>query len=449
MPDTIIFKPTKKQAEFLASTADICLMGGGVASGKTLAAIFVMLRMNERLPGYKNPRYNSIMIRRHYKDLRDIIAKTQYWYPLVDPGAKYNKSDMIWTFSSGAKIQFAYFDNLESCQNMVQGAEYATCLIDEAMHFETDEIFLYLLSRLRNTYGMKPLMRLTSNPGKYKWLREFFKINDVGDSTDFTHDYILEDGLNVRKRIQYIQAKITDNKHIPKDYQATLMMLNEEEKQSLLFGMWNAYNIKGGIYTDLIATSRKNGKVCKINYDPNLTVYCVFDLGYNDTTSVIFAQYFGKEVRIFEHLESNGKHISYYWDYIISKQFNSFKVILPHDARAKTVGAEYSVEEQANKMFGSSNVVVLEREGIELGISTTKNMFNDLYIDEKCERLIECLEMYKRRKNKVTGVYEEPLHDEFSNSADSLRYLAMYLKTITNKHQFIPPPFQPFLGFGH
>lgn len=429
MADTIIFKPTKKQAEFLASTADICLMGGGVASGKTLAAIFVMLRMNERLPGYKNPRYNSIMIRRHYKDLRDIIAKTQYWYPLVDPGAKYNKSDMIWTFSSGAKIQFAYFDNLESCQNMVQGAEYATCLIDEAMHFETDEIFLYLLSRLRNTYGMKPLMRLTSNPGKYKWLREFFKINNIGESTDFTHDYILEDGTIIKKRIQYIQAKITDNKHIPKDYQATLMMLNEEEKLSLLLGRWDAYSVKGGIYTDLIAESRKNGKVCKVPYDSNLIVNITFDLGFNDTTAIIFSQSYGKEIRVFDHIEDSGKHISFYFNQIVSKQFNSFKIILPHDARAKTVGADYSVEEQAIKLFGSSNVIVLDREGLELGISTTKNMFNDLYIDEKCERLLECLEMYKRKLNKATGVYEEPLHDIYSNTADSLRYLAMYMKT--------------------
>lgn len=433
MSNQIQFIPTSKQAAFLASTADICLMGGGVASGKTLAAIFVMLRLNEKIPGYKHPQYNSIMIRRHYKDLRDIIAKTQYWYPLIDRGAKFNKSEMIWTFSSGAKVQFAYFDNLEACQNMVQGAEYATCLIDEATHFESDEIFLYLLSRLRNTYGMKCYMRLTSNPGKYKWVREYFQINNVGDSTDFTKELILEDGTVIKKRIQYIQAKITDNKHIPKDYQATLMLLSEEEKNALLLGRWDAYHIKGGIYTDLIAESRKNGNVCRVPFDSNLTVYCVFDLGYNDTTSIIFSQYFGKEVRIFEHLESNGKHISSYFEYITSKQFNQVKIVLPHDARSKTVGAEYSVEEQAIKIFGSSNVVVLDREAIELGISTTKNMFKDLYIDDKCTRLIECLEMYKRRLNKSTGMYEEPIHDEYSNSADSLRYLAMYLKTITNK----------------
>lgn len=433
MSEPIIFKPTKKQAEFLSTTADICMLGGGVASGKTLAAIFVMLRLNETVPGYRNPRYNSIMIRRHYKDLRDIIAKTQYWYPLIDPNAKFNKSEMIWTFSSGAKIQLAYFDNLEACQNMVQGAEYATCLIDEAMHFETEEIFLYLLSRLRNTYGMKCYMRLTSNPGKYKWVRDYFKINNIGDSTDFTKEFTLEDGTVIKKRIQYIQAKITDNKHIPKEYQATLMLMSEEEKNALLLGRWDAYHIKGGIYTELIAEARKKGNVCKVPYDQNLTVYCVFDLGYNDTTAVIFAQYFGKEIRIFDHLETNEKHISYYFNIIASKQYNSIKIILPHDARAKTVGAEYSVEEQAKSLFSDNDVIVLPREDIELGISTAKNMFKDVYIDSACDRLIECLEMYKRRKNKANDMFEGPLHDQYSNTADAFRYLAMYLASTNNQ----------------
>lgn len=428
----IIFEPTKKQAEFLSTTADICLMGGGVASGKTLAAIFVILRLNEKVPGYMNPRYNSIMYRRHYKDLRDIIAKTNYWYPLIDPGAKFNKSEMIWTFSSGAKVQLAYFDNIDSCQNMVQGAEYATVICDEGMHFESDEIFLYMMSRLRNTYGMKCYFRMTSNPGKYRWIRDYFKINDIGDSTDFTQEFILEDGTKIIKRIKYIQAKITDNKHIPADYQATLMMMNEEEKQSLLFGRWDAYNLKGGIYTETLAEIRKNNQICKVPQDPHLTVHCVFDIGFNDTTSILFTQIYAKEVRIFNHIEDNGKHISYYFD-LIKNQYSNVKIVLPHDARAKTVGALYSVEEQAISIFGSSNVVVLDKESIELGISTTKQMFKNLYVDESLNRFFECIENYKRRLNKATNLYEEPIHDEYSNTADSLRYVAMYVKIIENK----------------
>lgn len=445
----IVWEPLPKQAEFLACNDDEVLYGGSAGSAKSESLMIDALGLQQN--GILNRNYTALIIRKTYEDMEDLINRTLQIYPLICPGAIYNKSKHMWSFPSGARIKFGNCFSREDVHSY-QGQEYTWIGIEELAQFETEYEYEYLKSRLRTSDpSLRCYMRATCNPGKYKWIRDYFKIDNIGSDTYQEKNIVTSNGQKITRKIRFIRAKLSDNPYLYEsgEYEARLMSMPEEERNALLFGRWDSWNIKGGIYTDLIAASRKNGKVCKINYDPNLTVYCVFDLGYNDTTSVIFAQYFGKEVRIFEHLESNGKHISYYWDYIISKQFNQFKIILPHDARAKTVGAEYSVEEQANKMFGSSNVVVLDREGIELGISTTKNMFNDLYIDEKCERLIECLEMYKRRKNKVTGIFEEPIHDEYSNSADSLRYLAMYLKTIINKHQFVPPPFQPFLGFGH
>lgn len=451
MSDPFTFIPNKKQAEFLSTNADICLMGGGVGSGKTLAAVILMLRLNDKSgPGYLNPRYNALICRRHYKDLRDIISKTKQIYPKIDPGAEFKASDLLWVFSSGAIIQLAHFDNIDACISMTQGAEYATALIDECMHFDTDEIFLYLMSRLRNSYGMKPLMRLTSNPGRYRWLREFFRIDDDGNSTDFKKEYELEDGTVIEKRIKYIQAKLSDNPHIPKDYEATIMMMNNEDVQALLHGKWNAYSSnKGSIYNESLSKAQREQRICKVPYDSNLTVYCVMDLGRNDTNPIIFAQTFGKEIRIFGYYENNGHHISHYFDLIQQKKYPNTKIILPHDAKSKTVGAEYSVEEQAITTFGRHNVEVLPREDIELGISTTKRMLDNTYIDESLTRLLEVIENYKRKYNKSLGIYEAPLHDEYSNGADALRYLAMHLSNSKPKVQFEAPKPMPFFGFGH
>lgn len=445
----VIWEPLPKQAEFLACDDDEVLYGGSAGSAKSESLMMDALGLQQN--GILNKNYTALIIRKTYEDMEDLINRTQDIYPLICPGAIYNKSKHMWTFPSGARVKFGNCFSKEDVHSY-QGQEYTWIGIEELAQFETNYEYEYLKSRLRTSDPtLKCYIRATCNPGKYKWIREYFNIDNIGSDSYQEKEIITSNGQKIKRKIRFIRAKLSDNPYLYNsgEYEARLLSMPEEEKNALLFGRWDAYHIKGGIYTDLIAESRKNGNVCRVPFDSNLTVYCVFDLGYNDTTSIIFSQYFGKEVRIFEHLESNGKHISHYFEYITSKQFNQVKIVLPHDARSKTVGAEYSVEEQAIKIFGSSNVVVLDRESIELGISTTKNMFKDLYIDDKCTRLIECLEMYKRRLNKSTGMYEEPIHDEYSNSADSLRYLAMYLKTITNKPTFIPPPTLPFMGIGY
>lgn len=425
----VIWEPLPKQAEFLACDDDEVLYGGQAGSAKSESLMMDALGIQQN--GILNRNYTALIIRKTYEDMEDLINRTLQIYPLICPGAIYNKSKHMWLFPSGARIKFGNCFSREDVHSY-QGQEYTWIGIEELAQFETEYEYEYLKSRLRTSDPtLKCYMRATCNPGKYRWIRDYFKIDNIGSDTYQEKVIVTSNGQKITRKIRFIRAKLSDNPYLYNsgEYEARLMSMPEEERNALLYGRWDSWNVKGGIYTDLIAESKKNGKVCKVPYDSNLTVNITFDLGYNDTTAIIFSQAYGKEIRIFEHLENSGKHISHYFDIISSKQFPQFKIILPHDARAKTVGADYSVEEQAIKLFGSSNVVVLDREGLELGISTTKNMFNDLYIDEKCERLIECLEMYKRKLNRATGVYEEPLHDEYSNTADSLRYLAMYMKT--------------------
>ena len=97
------------------------------------------------------------------------------------------------------------------------------------------------------------------------------------------------------------------------------------------------------------------------------------DLGRNDTNPIIFAQVFDKEIRIFDHYENNDHHICYHFDLIKNKVFKTVHIVLPQDAKAKRVDAEYSVEQQAKTIFGSSNVNILENRIYRTrGITTAK-----------------------------------------------------------------------------
>jgi phage terminase large subunit len=68
---------------------------------------------------------------------------------------------------------------------------------------------------------------------------------------------------------------------------------------------------------------------------------------------------------------------------------------------------------------------VLPNSPIEDGIRALRMAFRGLYIDRRCERLIECLKRYRRTIPKSTGEPSKPLHDEFSHGSDAARYMAL------------------------
>jgi hypothetical protein len=240
------FIPNPKQVKFLASRADILLYGGGAGSGKSLCALIWLLGINNGLngtPRYQISSYNALIFRKNRKDLADLIKKSKAIYPHIDPGAKYNNSDNYWTFSSGATIYFSYFERYEQCESQIQGQEYQSIVAEEVGQHETSDIFLYCLSRLRGSNGLKPYLRATANPGRYPWLREQFRIDDAGHSTKFETEFELADGTIIKKKVEYIQALLSDNPHIDKNYEASLMMMGIEDRNALLAGRWDAYDV--------------------------------------------------------------------------------------------------------------------------------------------------------------------------------------------------------------
>lgn len=429
----IVWEPLPKQAEFLAASESEVLYGGAAGSAKSESLMMDALGLSQN--AILNPKYTALIIRKTFEDLEDMINRTQEIYPRICPGALYNKSKHLWTFPSGARIKFGNCFSRDDVHSY-QGQEYTWIGIEELAQFETEYEYEYLKSRLRTSDpALKCYMRATCNPGKYKWIREYFNIDNVGSDSRQVKWLTTSNGQKIKRTIRFIRAKLSDNPYLYNDgqYEARLMSMPTEERNALLFGRWDSWNIKGGIYTDLLADMRKNKQICKVPYDKALTTYCVMDLGRNDHTPIIFAQVFGKEIRIFDHYENNGHHISHYFDYIKDKNLGNLKIILPHDAKAKRIDAEYSVEEQAKTIFGSNNVIVLAAESIELGISEAKLMMKTLYIEESTSRLLECLENYKRKFNTSVNMFTEPVHDEFSDTADAFRYLAMYLKLTSNQ----------------
>ena len=226
----VLYEPTTKQAEFHAADEDIVLYGGAAGGGKSYAMLVDVLRYCQ-FDGYR-----GLLIRRTSPMLKELISVSRSLYPKAFPGSKFNKSDNVWSFPSGATIQFGYLDREEDLENY-QGLPYSYIGFDEIQHQRSDAGFIYLLSRLRNANPeIKCYIRASANPGGSPWVKELF-IDSAPANTRF-----YKNGLSYR----FIPAKLEDNPYLDtpvgdeeiSPYRKMLMALPEVQRKQLLEGDW-------------------------------------------------------------------------------------------------------------------------------------------------------------------------------------------------------------------
>lgn len=253
------------QTQFLASSADIAIYGGGAGGGKSWALLMEPLRH------IGNPGFGAVIFRRTTVQIRNegaIWDESVKLYPLL--GAVPVEHVLLWKFPSGASISMAHLEHEKTVANW-QGSQIALELFDELTHF-SEKQFFYMLSRNRSMCGVRPYVRATCNPDADSWvarfiawwidqdtglpiperagkLRWFVRVGDTiiwADSPDelATHTMVGEDGQQVPippKSVTFIPAKLTDNKKLMEadpGYMASLMALSTVERERLLGGNW-------------------------------------------------------------------------------------------------------------------------------------------------------------------------------------------------------------------
>lgn len=194
--------------------------------------------------------------------------------------------------------------------------------------------------------------------------------------------------------------------------------------------------VDGAIYHKEVAAAIENKRIKDVPYDPMLKVHAVFDLGFNDQTSIIFVQKNGSQLALIDYLEDRHRTLDEYASEIKKKDYNLGTVWLPHDGAAK------------NLQTGMSPLEVMRRQGfdtriiqgtkVEVGIKAARQIFAQCYFDEiKTKRLLECLKRYRRRVPTTTGEPSSPIHDEFSHGADAFRYMALIAQQMSNDDDFM------------
>lgn len=193
--------------------------------------------------------------------------------------------------------------------------------------------------------------------------------------------------------------------------------------------------VEGAIYFDEVAKAETENRFRPAPADPLLKTHAVWDLGWNDSMSIILVQRSGAgELRVVDYIEDSHRTLADYAGDLKVMRHNWGSDWLPHDGFTKEFRTGKSAEEILTAL--GRTVAATPNMDVEGGIRAARLVFPRIYFNTDAPgvaRLRECLKRYRRNVSAKTGEAGAPLHDEYSHGADAFRYLAVVAEQLTNE----------------
>ena len=183
--------------------------------------------------------------------------------------------------------------------------------------------------------------------------------------------------------------------------------------------------IIGAYYARELERAERDGRIVDVPIDPAMPVNTVWDLGINDSTSIIFWQALrGGVIRVVDYYEAAGYGLDHYANILRQRGYNYGKHYGPHDLEVRELGTGKSRIEIAASLGIPFSMVPNMR--VEDGINAARMILPRCWFDQrKTTRLRECLSQYREKHDEKRGISLGPLHDWTSHAADAFRYLSL------------------------
>lgn len=212
-----------------------------------------------------------------------------------------------------------------------------------------------------------------------------------------------------------------------------------KKKEKNLDRMFNEYpstfeecfkgSVDGAYYATQMSRVYEDKRIRNVPWDSNLEVQTWWDLGMNDTNSILFTQSYGNEIRIIDYYENSGEGLEHYYKVLKDRGYNYEFHFLPHDVEVREMGTGVSRKETMQKI-GFQNIRVGKKLGLLEGIEKARGVFSRVYFDEaKTEKIYTALQNYRKEWDDEAGVFKDkPVHDKYSHPADAFRLLGINWK---------------------
>lgn len=417
---TLDLKITKKQQSFIDAKADEILFGRCCTEvGKSYGQLIDALLYALKYPGSK-----QLILRRTFPELEKSLIRTHLtFYPRKI--YTYNSSNHCGKFINGSIIDFSYCDN-EKDVYKYQSAEYDVIRFDELTHF-TEEMYVYLLSRIRGANSFPKMAKSSTNPGGigHTWVKERFI--DIGEPNK-------EHKIGKTTRI-FIPSKVQDNRFLLEadaEYLNRLENLSEKDKKILLYGDWDIF--EGQYFNEF---NRDVHVVEPFEIPSHWKRYAAFDYGLDMFACLWFARDTEGNAYVYREIHQSNLIISE-----AARLFNSMNteqleyIYAPRDLwnRRQETGKsvadifyEYSItltQTSVDRVDGwlatKEWLKVIDTRDIETGEAKKTSR---LKIFKNCEHLIKYLPQVQIDEKNPNDVATEPHY--LTHICDALRYFCV------------------------
>ena len=241
-PVNVIWKPESPQQEALVACPVFeVFFGGARGGGKTESSIGDWLEHSSKY----GQNAIGIFVRRRFKQLAEVIARTHQLFPKI--GAKWNEQKSTWTMPGGARLKFVYLERDADAEEY-QGHSYTRIYVEEVTNFPSPAPIDKLRATLRSGAGVPTGMRLTGNPGGpgHNWVKKrYIDPNPLGYEVVWEEATIELAGgpKTVRLDRVFIPSKITDNPLLMQNDPTYILRLRQSGSAALveawLKGNWD------------------------------------------------------------------------------------------------------------------------------------------------------------------------------------------------------------------
>lgn len=394
----IPYQPRKQMVAFHNRTQRWACILAHRRFGKTVAAINDLVKEALTVP---RQAVRCAYIAPYFNQAKAIAWDYVKFFTGPIPGMSYNESELRADFPNGARLRLFGADNYDA----MRGLYFDAVVLDEPADFPANAWPTVIRPALADRQGRATFI------GTPKGKNDFWEIfdNATRDPNWFT-----------------ITLRASETGILPQIELNDAVKILGPDRYDQEFECSFEAAIVGAYYGKEMRLATDAGRIKSFDYDPALSVVTAWDLGMSDTTSIVFAQYSGTEIRIIDHIEDSGRGLADYAKMLQDRGYVYSQHILPHDARVRELGTGVSRIETLQSL-GVTNITICPNLSVEDGIQAVRNQIPRMYFQEaKTRRLVESLRQYQRDWDEKGKTWRgRPKHDWTSHGADSMRYLCV------------------------
>lgn len=295
----VIWEPLPgSQTLAMINPAQILLFHGTRGPGKTDSQL---MRFRRHVGQGFGRQWRGVIFDREYKNLDDLVSKSQRWFPEFKDGCKFlaSKSDYKWVWPTGEELLFRALKK-DADYWSYHGQEFPFIGWNELTKFPSDSLFELMMSCNRSSHLPNPndpndpgeiplLIFATCNPSGagHNWVKRRFINASPPGAIVKTYVNVFNPRTQKKEDVLKTQSHLfgsyRENKYLAPEYIAILESVEDENKRKAwLEGSWDV--VAGGMFDDVWTPKVHIVEPFKI--PPNWKINRSFDYGKTKPFSV-------------------------------------------------------------------------------------------------------------------------------------------------------------------